>query len=112
MSVQVIMKDGLPEWAVIPYADYEALLQAAGKAKAPAPEPSLQVSPVGGGRFSLQKLAELKAAKGLSTEALARDAGISPAYCALIESGEREPSPATVRGFAQALKVPADQLLT
>lgn len=26
MSVQVIMKDGRPEWAVLPYADYEALL--------------------------------------------------------------------------------------
>lgn len=105
------MKDGLPEWAVIPYAEYEALLQAAGKGKRGEPEPSLKASPIGGGVFSLQKLAELKAAKGLSTEALARDAGISPAYCAQIESGEREPSPATVRGFAQALKVPADQLL-
>ncbi len=26
MSVQVIMKEGRPEWAVLPYEDYEALL--------------------------------------------------------------------------------------
>lgn len=43
MNVQVIMKDGRPEWAVMPYAEYEALLArieaaeaAAGRAAAPA----------------------------------------------------------------------------
>lgn len=33
MSVQVIMKDGRPEWAVLPYDEYEALLALAEKAR-------------------------------------------------------------------------------
>ncbi|GEM_PF-39171 len=34
MSVQVIMKEGRPEWAVLPYAEYEALLELAEQARA------------------------------------------------------------------------------
>ncbi len=34
MSVQVIMKEGRPEWAVLPYAEYEALLALAEQARA------------------------------------------------------------------------------
>ena len=33
MSVQVIMKDGRPEWAVLPYEEYEALLELAQKVR-------------------------------------------------------------------------------
>ncbi|ERI52576.1 hypothetical protein N878_18545, partial [Pseudomonas sp. EGD-AK9] len=31
MTVQIIARDGEPEYAVLPWADYQALLQAAGR---------------------------------------------------------------------------------
>ena len=31
MTVQIIARDGEPEYAVLPWADYQALLRAAGR---------------------------------------------------------------------------------
>ena len=132
MSVQVIMKDGRPEWAVIPYAQYEALLVAAGQTS-----PDLAVSPVtnvaaptsspvkstasffagmktsdqNSATFNAERFAAIKAEQGKTSSAIAKDAGISPAYCDQIERGERQPSPAIIRGLAQALKINPDDLL-
>ncbi|UTA46485.1 helix-turn-helix domain-containing protein [Simiduia sp. 21SJ11W-1] len=131
MSVQVIMKDGRPEWAVIPYEQYEALLAAAGEAPgskgagpqnaaATAPHPAIQGASaaaaasgakVGGGSFSGASLGALMASSTKNAAQLARDAGISPAYLNQIVSGERAPSPAIIRGLAQALGVKPDELL-
>jgi transcriptional regulator with XRE-family HTH domain len=47
----------------------------------------------------------LREAKGLSQEALARSAGISPAYLDLIERGERQPGEAIRRALARALEI-------
>ena len=71
MSVQVIRRDGQPEYAVLPWAEYQALLSAAGQVQAaPAPAPA-SVSP-------LDQLASLREAKGLSQADLARAVGIGP----------------------------------
>lgn len=96
MSVQVIMREGAPEYAVLPWAEYQALLQAAGQAVAPAAEAAS--SP-------LSRLAELREAKGMSQADLARAVGISPHYLGLIESGEREPDGAILRSLARVLEV-------
>ncbi|WP_263138560.1 helix-turn-helix transcriptional regulator [Pseudomonas sp. RIT-PI-AD] len=97
MSVQVIMRDGQAEYAVLPWADYQALLQAAGAAP---PEPTAATAPV-----ALQRIGELREKLGLAQDQLARTVGISPAYLALIESGEREPDSAIQRALARALGV-------
>ncbi|BFM15967.1 helix-turn-helix transcriptional regulator [Maricurvus nonylphenolicus] len=126
MSVQVIMKDGRPEWAVIPYAEYEALLEKAGQATGekkssdPAPAPSGQAvsalaklmggQGAGEGTFSPQKMAELRQAKSLEHSMMSREVGISPSYLAQIEAGEREPSDAVIRNIARALGVEISQL--
>jgi transcriptional regulator with XRE-family HTH domain len=47
----------------------------------------------------------LRDAKGLTMEVLARAVGISPAYLALIEAGEREPDTAIRRALARALEI-------
>jgi transcriptional regulator with XRE-family HTH domain len=47
----------------------------------------------------------------MSSAALARAAGLSPAMLSLLERGEREPSLATVRSVASALNVPPGLLL-
>ncbi|MGH8434772.1 MAG: helix-turn-helix domain-containing protein [Pseudomonas sp.] len=101
MDVQVIMRDGKAEYAVLPWPEYQALLQAAGRSElspvAAAPVPT-----------SLPKLTELSAlreGKGLSLEELARTVGISPHYLTMIESGERQPDTAIRRALAWTLGI-------
>ncbi|EWC41002.1 helix-turn-helix domain-containing protein [Pseudomonas stutzeri] len=101
MNVQVIMRDGSPEYAVLPWEEYQALLNAVG---APTPadtdqSPSSQQVP------SLDQLGALREAKGMSLEQLARAVGISPAYLGLIEAGEREPDGAIRRALARSLEI-------
>jgi DNA-binding XRE family transcriptional regulator len=99
MKVQVIKRDGEPEYAVLPWADYLALLQAAGHA-AQAPEAAADtVKP------ALSELVRLRVEKGLSQQELARSVGISPHYLGMIESAERQPDAAIKRALAWALGV-------
>jgi DNA-binding transcriptional regulator YiaG len=98
MSVQVIQRDGTPEYAVLPWAEYQALLQAAGQAVVAAPADT-------GNRPPLSQLAALREAKGLSPEQLARNVGVSPHYLAMIESAERQPDDAILRALAWHLGV-------
>ncbi|MDX5371961.1 MAG: helix-turn-helix domain-containing protein [Pseudomonadaceae bacterium] len=97
MSVQVIMRDGEAEYAVLPWDEYQALLRAAGQLV----EPAVAVKE----NASLRRLADLREAKGLSQADLARAVGISPHYLGLIESGEREPDGAILRSLARVLEV-------
>lgn len=101
MNVQVIMRDGEAEYAVLPWADYQALLAAAGKASAAAETASLAAVPHASWR-------ELREARGLSLEHVAREVGISPPYLAMIESGEREASEAIEHGLRRALGVKSE----
>lgn len=100
MSVQVISRDGEAEYAVLPWAEYQALLQAAGR-NTPAVTPA--ADEVGGPPFT--ELISLREAQGLSQADLARAVGISPHYLGLIESGEREPDGAIRRSLARVLGV-------
>ena len=99
MSVQVIMRDGEAEYAVLPWADYQALLQAAGQAPAAVAE---TIQP---GAARLDQLAALREAKGLSQADLARAVGISPHYLNMIESGERQPDGAILRSLGSVLEI-------
>lgn len=102
MNVQVIMRDGSPEYAVLPWDEYQALLNAVGVRSSATTDvaPSCAQS-----RPSLVELSALREAKGLSQDALARSVGISPAYLELIEAGEREPDAAIRRALARALEI-------
>ena len=96
MNVQVIERDGQPEYAVLSWADYQGLLQAAGHVAPPA----ITAAAVVDGRPALSELKRLREAKGLAPEQLARTVGISPHYLGMIESGEREPDAAIRRSLA------------
>lgn len=102
MTVQIIARDGEPEYAVLPWADYQALLHAAGRepvvAQASTAEPVAEQH-----RPGLDQLRRLREAKGLAAESLARSVGISPHYLAMIESGERQPDAAIMRSLAWQL---------
>jgi DNA-binding XRE family transcriptional regulator len=99
MKVQVIERDGEPEYAVLPWAHYQALLRAAGT--------ELQPEPVAANneRATFAQLKSLREGKALSIEQLARSVGISPHYLGMIESGERQPDAAIQRALAWHLGV-------
>lgn len=111
MDLQIIKRNGEPEYAVLSWDSYQALLKAAGlsdQAATPAalhppeteqqlPEPALP---------GLDQLCGLREAKGLALEALARTVGISPSYLGMIETGERLPDLAIRRSLAWELGLP------
>jgi DNA-binding transcriptional regulator YiaG len=107
MGIQVISRDGQPEYAVVPWEQYQALLAAAGQAPASAPASAAQAGQDSASSrlHALSELAALRQAKGVAPEALARNVGISPAYLAMIESGERQPDAAIRRALAWHLGV-------
>ena len=100
MNVQVIERDGEPEYAVLPWAEYQTLLQAAGKSVA---APSIQ--PATDAPKPLTQLTALREGKGLSRDELARAVGISPHYLDMIESGTRQPDAAILRALAWVLGI-------
>ncbi|PWB36081.1 transcriptional regulator [Pseudomonas sp. SDI] len=108
MGIQVISREGQPEYAVVPWEQYQALLKAAGQpaastdSTAETTEPAIAAPAL----RAFGELAALRQAKGLSAEQLARSVGISPVYLGLIESGEREPDAAIRRSLAWELGVP------
>ncbi|MBK5000553.1 helix-turn-helix transcriptional regulator [Pseudomonas sp. S31] len=105
MGIQVISRDGQPEYAVVPWEQYQALLKAAGQAPAvvEADEPAASSEALSLPSFS--EVAQLRQAKGIAPEQLARNVGVSPAYLAMIESGERQPDAAIRRALAWHLGV-------
>ncbi|PJI49409.1 MAG: Cro/Cl family transcriptional regulator [Pseudomonas sp.] len=98
MNVQVIMRDGEAEYAVVPWGEYQALLAAAGRGAAQVVKPA--AAPTFDEKLDWKALRE---ARGFSLEMLARSVGISPSYLELIENGEREASDAIQHGLRRAL---------
>lgn len=107
MGIQVISRDGQPEYAVVPWEQYQALLKAAGEAPAEAVAESSQQSAPAASLPAFSEVAQLRQAKGIAPEQLARNVGVSPAYLAMIESGERQPDAAIRRALAWHLGVAA-----
>lgn len=106
MDLQIISRDGEPEYAVLPWAQYQALLRAAGLANKPRVEQPDQAAAASADELpGLDQLAALRAAKGLEQAQLARTVGISPSYLELIETGVRVPDAAIRRSLAWELGV-------
>lgn len=123
MSVQVITKDGQPEWAVLPYPEYEALVEAAemladiqaydeAKARIAAGEEIIPAEVT----FALlngdNPLAVWRKHRSLTQQALAEQAGISKAYLSQLEAGKRQGAAEVLARLARALRVDVDDLLT
>ena len=106
MDIQIISRNGEPEYAVLPWDQYQALLKAAGHQPpaTPPPSPTAQAAPAQDLR-PLADLRSLREAKGLAIETLARTVGISPSDLGLIETGERQPDAAIRRSLAWELGV-------
>lgn len=122
MSVQIIERGGVPEYAVVPYADFEVMRDAAemlddisafDKAKAELESGADEAVP-----FDMamrlcdgaSPVAEWRKHRGLTQTTLAETVGVSQAAIAGIEGGKREPSVALLRKMADALGVDMDDL--
>lgn len=111
MDLQIIKRNGEPEYAVLSWASYQALLKAAGINESAATltstasliEQALQ-EPVHQ-LLGLDQLRGLRESKDLGLEALARTVGISPSYLDMIETGERLPDLAIRRSLAWELGI-------
>jgi DNA-binding XRE family transcriptional regulator len=122
MKAQIIEKNGKPEYAVIPYADYLRLLEAFEDKADAAVVAEFQEAYRAGREFLVP--AEIlrrelagespirlwRDHRGLTQQALADRAGISKPYLSQIESGKRQGTVETLAAIARALDVPLEVL--
>lgn len=123
MNVQIIEKNGKPEWAVIPYAEYcklhESLEDAedisdinksaqdisAGKKNSIPGEITFAILE---GKSPMRVWREYRKIKMAD---LAKKVGISPAYLSQIENGKRNPTIDTMKSIAKELGVEIEMVI-
>ncbi|MBX2997883.1 MAG: helix-turn-helix transcriptional regulator [Caldilineaceae bacterium] len=122
MKVQIIEKNGQIEWAVIPYAEYQRLLEASemladiqaydlAKAEIDAGEeliPSTVVYRLLDGENPIRVWREHR---GLTQQQVADQAGISKPYLSQLESGKRQGRIDMLQKIAQVLVVSLEDLV-
>lgn len=123
MSVQIIKKDGRPEWAVIPYEEYQRLREAADmlqnvrdydevKTALARGEEELIPSEV---TYALldgeNPIRVWREYRGLTQQQVAKKAGISKPYLSQLESGQRKGTAEVLSAIARALNVSLDDLV-
>ncbi len=124
MSVQIIEKSGKPEYAVIPYAEYQELLEMAQDARdiqdADAALAALStgedeaIPGLIATRLLLGDEHPLKIwreYRGYTQESLGKVAGIGKSYVSQIEAGSKTASTKVLKALAKALRVDIDDLL-
>ncbi len=121
MSVQFIEKDGKPEWAIVPYADYEKLLAAAEEladvqdfdsaktdiANATNLVPATVTFAILDG---MHPITAWRKERKLTLQALADKAEISKAYLSQIEAGKRTGSIDVLQRLANGLSIGLEQI--
>ena len=116
---QIIERDGKPEYAVIPVAEWrriEAMLDEREDIRAldaALGKPDRRMIPFEVTSAILDGASPIRAwreHRDLSLDALAASAGIEPSRLAQLESGEREAAPDELQRLAQALGVQVDDL--
>ena len=122
MSVQVIVRDGKPEWAVIPFEEYERLVEEAEmlqdvraydeakKAMAEGEElvPSEVTYAILDGGNPVRVWREHR---GQTQQKLAEAVGISVPYLSQIESGKRRGSAEVLAAIAKELGLLLDDIV-
>ena len=122
MSVQIIERDGTPEWAVIPYKEYLRLVEEAEmledireydkaiEAIADGEEliPNGIVYAILDGENPIRVWREFR---GLTQRELAEAAGISKPYLSQIETGKRSGTTEVLSAIANALDLSLDDIV-
>ena len=123
MSIQLIEKNGKPEWAVIPYDEYVKIqeliediedkrdieeyfkLIQSGEEQTIPSEVTFAI---------LQGVNPIRAwreYKQIKVKELAKRAGITPSYLSQIETGKRNPTIDTLKAIAEALGIDVEMLI-
>ena len=122
MNVQTINRDGKPEYVVLPWLDYQALLEAAADALdgarihafqqklASGEEETVPAAVVDALLAGANPVKVWREYRGLTQDALATQAGISKAYLCQIETGKRTGAMKTLRAVAESLGLSVDDL--
>ncbi len=122
MNVQLIERDGTPEWAVIPYNEYKRLvrvdeafedIRAFDEAKSAIADGE-ELVPASVTFALLDGESPIRVWRGhrqLTLQALADMANISKSYLSQLESGTRRGTADVLQRIAQALDVTLDDLL-
>ncbi len=122
-DIQIIRKDGQPEWAVVPFKDYQKLIRDsemlmdvkayddAKKAIAEGEEviPSEVTFRIIDGGNPIKVWREYRT---LTQKQLADKVGISKAYLSQIESGKRKGAMEVLASIAEALGLLLDDIIT
>lgn len=122
-EIQIIERDGKPEWAVLPYEEYLKLLEQAemledirdydmAKAELERGEdeliPSEVVYAILDGENPIKVWREYR---GLTQQQLADMSGISKPYLSQIETGKRKGATEILSAIAKALDVSLDEVI-
>jgi DNA-binding XRE family transcriptional regulator len=122
MKAQIIEKNGNPEFAVIPYEDYQHFLQLLEDEADAGVVAEFHEAYTAGREFLVpdeivrRELAGESPVKlwrehrGLTQQELANGAGISKPYLSQIENGKRQGTLETLSALARVLQVPLDLL--
>jgi DNA-binding XRE family transcriptional regulator len=122
MSAQILEANGKPAFAVLPYAEYKALLELADDADDAArlvrfarrySKGDVETVPIAvvdrllAGECRLRVWREHR---GMTAAKLSSAVGITPAHVSKLESGKGEPSVSLLRKLARVLAVQLDDL--
>ena len=123
MNVQIIEKNGKPEWAVIPFSEYEKLREALEDSEdikdietnLKAIQEGKELTVPGEVTFAIlagtNPIRAWREYKRIKMIELAGKVGISSAYLSQIENGKRNPTIDTLKSIAKELKIDIDMLI-
>lgn len=123
MNVQIIEKNGKPEWAVIPFSDYKKLQEALEDAEdikeieenLKALQEGKEITVPGEVTFAiLDGISPIRAwreHKQIKMNELSKKVGISSAYLSQIENGKRNPTIDTLKAIAKELEIDIEMLI-
>jgi DNA-binding XRE family transcriptional regulator len=123
MSVQIIKKNGKPEWAVIPFSEYKKLQEALEDSEdikdieesVLAIQEGKEMTVPGEVTFAiLDGVSPIRAwrkHKQIKMNELAKKVGISSAYLSQIENGKRNPTIDTLKAIAKKLNIDIEMLI-
>jgi DNA-binding XRE family transcriptional regulator len=123
MIVQIIEKNGKPEWAVIPFSEYEKIQETLEDAEdikdieenLKAIQEGKEIIVPGEVTFAiLDGISPIRAwreHKQIKMNELAKRVGISSAYLSQIENGKRNPTIDTLKAIAKELTIDIEMLI-
>ena len=123
MNVQIIEKNGKPEWAVIPFSDYKKLQEALEDAE-DIKEIEESIKAIQEGKEKtvpsevtfaiLEGISPIRAwreHRQIKMNKLSRKVGISSSYLSQIENGKRNPTIDTLKAIAKELEIDIEMLI-